>query len=318
MGKGQRHSKNAGVMGSESLSYAERKGLGFGTVQERLGKDSMGNYYDCCLTLQRAVDPVATPCGYIYSKEAILENLLAQKKAIKRKVAAYEAQQEDLKLKAAEKETLENQAKLISFDRQNHMGISTRTAEAIENAIHDEAEHLHDAKGARTVLATKGQAERVKEMKAFWIPSQSRNAAILLEKPSTDLVCPASGKKLRLKDLITMKFTEVPGEEHLYMDPITKDVFTNASKLVLLKATGDVILKETYEKCVKPEGSYAGARIKPDEVIELATGGTGFVAHDGDKVMSKKHFMLGPGSGLADLRGQHKGARSLGGLSFNN
>lgn len=42
MGKGQRHSKNAGVMGSESLSYAERKMLGFGTVKERFGKASTG------------------------------------------------------------------------------------------------------------------------------------------------------------------------------------------------------------------------------------------------------------------------------------
>lgn len=38
MGKGQRHSKNAGVMGSEALTYAERKSLGYGTVSERLGK----------------------------------------------------------------------------------------------------------------------------------------------------------------------------------------------------------------------------------------------------------------------------------------
>lgn len=85
MGK---HSKNAGVMGSESLTYHERKALGFGTVTERLGKvrrwgwvcgmeasrmglgpghtfiapptflscpqDSIGNFYDCRLTLRRA------------------------------------------------------------------------------------------------------------------------------------------------------------------------------------------------------------------------------------------------------------------------
>lgn len=38
MGKGQRHSKNAGVMGCEALSYSERRALGFGTVKERLGK----------------------------------------------------------------------------------------------------------------------------------------------------------------------------------------------------------------------------------------------------------------------------------------
>lgn len=38
MGRGQRHSKNAGVMGSEALSYHERRALGFGTVKERIGK----------------------------------------------------------------------------------------------------------------------------------------------------------------------------------------------------------------------------------------------------------------------------------------
>lgn len=39
MGRGgQRHSKNAGVMGSEALTYHERKYLGYGTVKERLSK----------------------------------------------------------------------------------------------------------------------------------------------------------------------------------------------------------------------------------------------------------------------------------------
>ena len=35
---GQRHSKNAGTMGSESQTYHERTALGYGTVRERLGK----------------------------------------------------------------------------------------------------------------------------------------------------------------------------------------------------------------------------------------------------------------------------------------
>ena len=35
---GRRHSKNAGVMGTEAFTYHERKALGFGTVKERLGK----------------------------------------------------------------------------------------------------------------------------------------------------------------------------------------------------------------------------------------------------------------------------------------
>ncbi len=46
-------------------------------------------------------DPVCTPSGHLYSREAILENLLGQKKAIKRKLAAWEAQQADEGRKAS-------------------------------------------------------------------------------------------------------------------------------------------------------------------------------------------------------------------------
>ena len=38
---------------------------------------------------------MCTPDGYLYSREAILESLLQQKKANRRKLAAWEAQQQD-------------------------------------------------------------------------------------------------------------------------------------------------------------------------------------------------------------------------------
>lgn len=62
----------------------------------------------------------------------------------------------------------------------------------------------------------------------------------------------------------------------------------------------------------------AGVRIRDKEVIELKTGGTGFVGRDGERVQASKFFQLGPGSGLADLRGQTHGGASRGGLVFNN
>merc|ERR1711972_199515 len=80
MGRGSRHSKNAGTMGSEALTYSEKRSLGYGTAYERLGKDSIGNFDDCQLTLQPAIDPVCTPQGIIYSKEAILTYLIHQHK----------------------------------------------------------------------------------------------------------------------------------------------------------------------------------------------------------------------------------------------
>ena len=79
----------------------------------------------------------------------------------------------------------------------------------------------------------------VQEMKAFWVPSMGKEARQILDKPDEHTYCPASGKKLRLKDLISVRFTRVPEEDSgVYMDPVTKDTFTNASSMVVLKPTG--------------------------------------------------------------------------------
>merc|ERR1711998_182765 len=67
-------------MGSEAMSYAEMRFLGYGRAHERLGKESMGNFDDCQLTLQTAIDPVCTPWGIIFSREAILNYLLQQRR----------------------------------------------------------------------------------------------------------------------------------------------------------------------------------------------------------------------------------------------
>mmetsp|Transcript_29649 Transcript_29649/g.54374 ORF Transcript_29649/g.54374 Transcript_29649/m.54374 type:complete len:321 (-) Transcript_29649:734-1696(-) len=317
MGKGQRHSKNAGVMGSEALSYAERRALGFGTVKERLGKDSLGNYYDCCLTLQKAEDPVLSPHGYLYSREAILENLLEQKKAIKRKLAEWEAAQKNDEQQAQETAAIAEGAKLVAFDRQNNLGASASVAAHIQSEIEKEAAFMREGV-VKSSVSTRDAKERLEAARAFWIPSKVPEAARKVDKPDvTATVCPASGYPLRLKDLITVKFSPArPGEGALHIDPLTKESLTNATKLVVLRPTGAVLTKASYEKCVKPDGVYEGVAIDPaKDVIELQTGGTGFAGRDGEKVQSKKRFLLGPGSGLADLRGQHQGPRSLGGLA---
>eukprot|EP00887_Chlorella_sp_A99_P001825 scaffold19.g1825.t1 len=347
MGRGSRHSKNAGIMGSEALTYNERRALGHGTVTERLGKDSLGSFYDCRLTLAPAVDPVCCPSGYLFSREAILENLLEQKKANKRKLAAWQAQQAEEARKQQEKEAIDREAALLAFDRQNHMGASESLAARLKETIseasggggtlpknHDEimreAEALlaekrtaasavnikqnEDRMKARGELPAWSSARLLGEMRAFWLPSKTPEARALLDKPSMETLCPASGKPLKLRDLVSVRFTPVPGGGPTeYMDPITRDPFTNASRLVVLKTTGDVFLKETWEKCVLPDGHYGGAPVAEGDVMELQRGGTGFAEHDA-ALQIKKRFLLGPGSGLADLRGQHASAPSKFGL----
>jgi hypothetical protein len=87
-------------------------------------------------------DPVCTPHGILYSKEAILESLLQQKKANKRKLASWEAQQQQEQQKADERASIAEQAALLAFDRQNHMGASEAAASSIQSAIQEEAELL--------------------------------------------------------------------------------------------------------------------------------------------------------------------------------
>ena len=75
-------------------------------------------------------------------------------------------------------------------------------------------------------------------------------------------MCPARGAKSHFhpqstefcaQDLIQVKFTPGPdGGPHEYMDPVTKDGFTNASRLVVLKPTG------TWEACGACVGAAAG------------------------------------------------------------
>ena len=57
----------------------------------------------------------------------------------------------------------------------------------------------------------------------------------------------------------------------------------------------------TFRYCI----CVTGEKITEKDIIKLQSGGTGYSAHDKDKVRTKKYFHLGPGSGLTDLRGQH-------------
>ena len=88
-------------MSQTAPTYAERASWKHGTITERLSKDAVPNFCDCHLTLCKARDPVVTPGGILYSREAILESLLSQKRANKEKQAAYERHLAKMELKKA-------------------------------------------------------------------------------------------------------------------------------------------------------------------------------------------------------------------------
>ena len=59
------------------------------------------------------------------------------------------------------------------------------------------------------------------------------------------------------------------------------------------------MLKETWEKCILPEGSYGGHPVGPDDVMELQRGGTGFAGHDKELQVGR----LGGQAGVAGWAG---------------
>ena len=286
-----RHSKNAGGMGSEALTYHERRALGFGTVKERLGKDAQGNFYDCQLTQAPCVHPMCTPLGFLYSKEAILENLLAQKKENKRKLKLWEAQERAKSETLREKRLVEEEERKERFYKENHQG----------------------AVAGRAKEGGKAAAD----MNSFWLPSKTPEAESVVKKPSMTCFCPASGKKLKLKDLFAVTFTRDPEDPKRYIDPMTKDELSNKDALVVLKPLGVIMKMKTYESLVKPDGIYEDKKIAPKDVLDVQKGGTGFASHD-RHAQSNKHFAVGIGSGLADVRGQGGGGGSKFGLRYAN
>lgn len=288
-------------------------------VLKYLVQDSVGNFYDCRLTLAPAVDPVASPEGYIFSREAILENLLEQKKANKRALRLWEEQKREQEAKDAARQAVETEAALLAFERRNNAGASDDLITKIKTAVEDEAnEYLNEKRLESGIMNIATNEHRAKDVQSFWVPSKAPEAADTLQRPSKDTICPASGKKLRMKDLISVKFTRVPGgEPHEYMDPVTRDRFTNASRLLLLKPTGDVVSEETWEKCIRPDGHYNGVPLhEKKDVLVLKSGGTGFAQHDQSAVESKKYQMVGPAGNIT--RGQVQGPGSRFGLNIRN
>lgn len=157
-------------MGSEAMTYHEKKLLGYGTAHERLSKESIGNFDDCRITLQPAIDPVCTPEGVVYSREAIIEYLVHQKKDIKRKLEAWEELQAREQQEAAEKAAMEEQARVAEFERLNALGASSDKAREAGRQLLEEAQR---AKAEAKVLVAGGiniqsNKERLKQVKAFW------------------------------------------------------------------------------------------------------------------------------------------------------
>ncbi|KAK7076894.1 hypothetical protein SK128_002408 [Halocaridina rubra] len=285
-----RHSKNCTA--SSVYSYHEKKKdakvSGYGSLNVRYGKDGVKDFDCCSLSLHPCRDPVITPDGYLFDRESILEYIITKKNEINRKIKEFEKQCKKEENELAELGAAEHRSQVEKF-------LSTEKAVASASQAAQKGE---SSKGNSNEPSVSNMvAGRDKKLPSFWIPSLTPgNKETKLKKPEKTVYCPISGKPLKAKDLLPVKFTladpnsksSLEGQRERYKCPVTGDILRNNVTCAILKPTGDVVTMECVSLIKKDMiHPLTGQPLKESDIIELQRGGTGFASAN-DQLISKK------------------------------
>ncbi|KAL6062122.1 Nitric oxide synthase-interacting protein [Balamuthia mandrillaris] len=272
-----RHSKNNTA--SSYFTYAERQKLNYGTKKQRLGKDSLQNFDCCCLSLQPAIDPVITPYGHIFAKEAIYEHLLKQKQEYKQKLLLWKEQQRLLEEEAAQKEMEKQQQELSQFEK-------TESSLLPNTRIGFGGSQTAEQEGDPEARLRESVRQHAKKMKAFWVPQMTpESKESLIPKPSKRTVCPITSKPLRAKELVPITFTPLKNVSESekdklgrWMCPLCYTTLHNKVPCCVLKTSRKVMCKACVDKCVLPDMTdpFTGAKVRAKDIIRMQGGGTGY------------------------------------------
>ena len=147
MGKHGKNATSSAVYSHHERRKDAREG-GYGTVRERLAAASLQPVDCCCLTLRPARDPVITPDGYLYDREAILAHLVHQKRDAARQRKAYAVQraQERAAGDAAEAQSAE---RVVARFRRSE---TTITAPDVDRGFTERVESVGRAARVRCVF----------------------------------------------------------------------------------------------------------------------------------------------------------------------
>ncbi|XP_006633918.2 nitric oxide synthase-interacting protein isoform X2 [Lepisosteus oculatus] len=278
-----RHGKNctAGAVYTYHEKKKDTAASGYGTQSVRLGKDAIKDFDCCCLSLQPCRDPVVTPDGYLYEREAILEYILHQKTEIAKKMKAYEKQK---RAQASEEKLLSRaseDSKVKSFLQKEGSIVSKPLNPFSSGQSAGESSSSNRASNSATSSSA---------LPSFWIPCLTPEAKpTTLKKPVKTVLCPMSGRPLKLSDLVSVRFTPLdPALDRValltrqdrYVCAVTHDTLGNSVPCAVLRPSGAVVTVECVEKLIRKDMTdpVSGAKLTEKDIIVLQRGGTGFSA----------------------------------------
>lgn len=314
---GAKHSKNncAGSVFTSHERNLDKGSEGYGTVNQRLGADSIKDYDVCSLGLQPCRDPVVTPQGILYEKETILSYILKEKQRIAEETAKYHSAKSNEVLSAQKRKAMDTEEAVRKFE-ETECGILPMKKSKLDGKTEVKDIHTFDTMHAKDVkkgvFKASGSAlghrsvlegadlNRTAKDSCFWIPDLTPEAKKELpsEAPLDKVLCPISGKPLRLKDLTAVKFTPINknatntvgmASKERYMCPVSKKNLSNSVPTAVLRTSGHVIAADMVE-IIKRDMLHpiTGEKLKEKDIIMMQRGGTGF-AGSGVELNAKKY-----------------------------
>lgn len=299
-----RHSKHS----NDRMFFTakERADAGYSkTRKEVMGTDCFLPFGFCGLSLKAPKDPVATPDGNIFDREAILECLLQQKLEIQAQQKKFDEQErkKEQRLKALDQEDELRQLEEFTRAEQGLLSQDLRHKRALEQAESKGSDGGPEKKLRKGELLKVDKSEL--RAKSFWTKEFTPTAAPTeIKKVDTSTRCPVTGKKLKVKDLISVKMDvadqkllDQGGGKGVFCCAVSKNpiVFQQA---LLLKPSGVVILESVWKDIVSKEMKcpVTGKKLKGEEdILKLTTGGSGFSAHN--DVEAKSFSMIRSATG---------------------
>ncbi|XP_056461574.1 nitric oxide synthase-interacting protein [Gadus chalcogrammus] len=290
-----RHGKNctAGAVYTYHEKRKDTAASGYGTQSIRLGKDAIKDFDCCCLSLQVCREPVVTQDGYLYEKQAILEYILHQKTDAAKRMKAYEKQKKaqksdsNLESKSGERAQMERfKTRESSIVSKPINPFTSGLGKEAPPSVKDDKEGGASSSSSVAGPSTKGDPD--KHLPSFWIPSLTPVAKpTLLKKPSKTVLCPMSGRPIRMNELIPVHFTALdPSLDRLaliarqerYVCAVTRDTLGNSLPCSVLRPSGSVVTQECVEMLIRKDmlDPVTGDKLQERDIIRLQRGGTGF------------------------------------------